>query len=352
MDDTGTGGGPVFLHGLWRSGSTYVWSCFRRAHGAYGYFEPVYPGLAKLTPARIARADWRVSVADNRHPELDAPYYDEYAPLLRRRGVRGFQRRFAFDRFALAQDDAHAQLQSYFNGLIGHAAGLGRRAVLGCNRTWLRTAWLKARFGGFHVHVERDPMAIWSSYTSHAAQGNFSYFNNLHRIVERNAAHPLFEGMASRLWLRRGLDRMRKPARFYADAFAAMSAEESYELVYFMWLLAALHGLGACDVVVDSCLAGRAGYAAELEARIARGCGLELDLSALRRMAPRVQADFDRQGVETRVRDALPPAVSALWGDPHRARRRLHRFAPAKAEQLDRVIGRLSPPGVRIPMAA
>src|ERR1700752_4779331 len=92
---------PVFLHGLWRSGSTYVWSRFRIARGAVCFYEPLHDGLRRLTRERIAR-DTPHAVNANHHPPMEHPYFAEYAPLIGLRGVRGYRRRFAYDRFAPA----------------------------------------------------------------------------------------------------------------------------------------------------------------------------------------------------------------------------------------------------------
>lgn len=60
---------PIFLHCVWRSGSIYLWSRFRQADSTHCFYEPLHHGLAKLTAARIARADPTV-VQANRHPAL------------------------------------------------------------------------------------------------------------------------------------------------------------------------------------------------------------------------------------------------------------------------------------------
>jgi hypothetical protein len=91
---------PVFLHGLWRSGSTYLWSRFRMSEAARCFYEPLHHGLARLTAERIAH-DTPEKIDGNRHPALSDPYFLEFAPLLGLRGVRGFRDDLAYDRFAL-----------------------------------------------------------------------------------------------------------------------------------------------------------------------------------------------------------------------------------------------------------
>jgi hypothetical protein len=322
---------PIFLHGLWRSGSTYVWSRFRAVKSAYSYFEQLYPGLARMTPSRLRQGAWRDAVAANRHPELEEPYFAEFSPLLSRRGVKGFDRRFAFDRFALGAGDQYPALERYLGGLIGYAAAQDRRAVLGCNRTWLRPAWIKARFGSYDVHVERDPVAIWSSYKRHAETGNYNYFTNLHLILERNGHHPLFAPIADRVRLRRGLERFTKAPRAYPALIARMSDAESYGLVYYLWSLSILSGLRYCDLIVDT---GAPSMATRAAAAIKADSGLDIDFSGIRPIHPIGLAAPLARAVEGSIRSILPFDALSETYDELAVTRRLGDLSDSKADQV------------------
>jgi hypothetical protein len=319
------------LHGLWRSGSTYVWSRFRAVKSAYSYFEQLYPGLARMTPSRLRRAAWRDAVAANRHPELDEPYFAEFSPLLSRRGVKGFDRRFAFDRFALGAADRHPALERYLKGLIGYAAAQDRRPVLGCNRTWLRPAWIKARFGSYDVYVERDPIAIWASYKRHAEAGNYNYFTNLHLILERNGHHPLFAPIAERVRLRRGLERLMKAAHAYPALIERMSDAESYGLVYYLWSLSILSGLRHCDLIIDT---GAPSMAARAAATLKADSGLDIDFSGIRPVHPMGLAAPVARTVERSIRAILPFEALSETYDARAVSRRLGDLSDAKADHV------------------
>ena len=335
------GAPPIFLHGLWRSGSTYVWSRFRALKSAYSYFEQLYPGLARMTPSRLNRGPWRDAVAANRHPELEEPYFAEFSPLLRRRGVKGFDRRFAFDRFALGPDDRHPALEHYLQGLIDHAVAQDRRPVLGCNRTWLRAAWIKARFGSYDVYVERDPMAIWASYKRHAQAGNYNYFTNLHLILERNGRHPLFAPLADRVRLRRGLERFSKAARAYPALIEQMSDAESYGMVYYMWSLSILSGLSHCDAIVDT---GAPSMAARAAQAIRKGSGLDIDFSGIRSLDPSGLSMPAARAAERSIRSTLPLKALAETWDLRAASRRMGDLCAAKADRVYALIDAMPTP--------
>jgi hypothetical protein len=309
---------------------------------AYSYFEQLYPGLARMTPSRLKRGAWRDAVAANRHPELDAPYFAEFSPLLSRRGVKGFDRRFAFDRFALSAEDRHPALEQYLRGLIGHAVAQRRRPVLGCNRTWLRPAWIKAHFGSYDIYVERDPVAIWSSYKRHAQAGNYNYFTNLHLILERNRHHPLFAPIAERVRLRRGLERLTKAAQAYPALIESMSDSESYGLVYYLWSLSILSGLSHCDLIVDT---GAPSMAARAAAVVKADSGLDIDFSGIRRVHPVGLAGPTARAAERSIRSILPYDALSETYDQQAVRQRLSDLSTSKADGVFALLSEMKSPG-------
>jgi len=288
-----------------------------------------------MTPSRLRRAAWRDAVAANRHPDLEEPYFAEFSPLIARRGVRGFDRRFAFDRFALGAEDSHPALERYLKGLIGYAVAQNRRPVLGCNRTWLRPAWIKARFSSYDVYVERDPIAIWSSYKRHAQAGNYNYFTNLHLILERNGRHPLFAPIADRVRLRRGLQRFTKASQAYPALIESMSDAESYGLVYYLWSLSILSGLRHCDLIVDTCAPS---LAARATAVIRADCGLDIDFSGIRPFHPTGLAAPTVAATERSIRSILPYETLSEAYDERAVCRRLSDLSTSKADRVFAVL--------------
>jgi hypothetical protein len=313
----------VFLHGMWRSGSTYLWSRFRGARGTCCFYEPLHHGLGKLTRARIER-DTPEKIDANRHPTLAQPYFAEFAPLIDRRGVFGYHRSLAYDRFILSPGEAHPRLERYVTGLISHAESRGATPVLGFNRTGLRLAWLKARFDAFHIHIDREPAAIWASYAAEAAKGNPAFFAMWLTVLEKNAGHPLMAPLADRLNLHRPLPVSLSAKARHRHIIETMTQEESYFLVYYLWLACTSHALAESDLLIDTRLADEPHYAAGLSDRIARATGLSVDLSRMRAAEPRTllakgtQARIEHSAAALFPRAALPktpifrPRVAAL----------------------------------------
>ena len=276
---------PIFLHGMWRSGSTYVWSRFRTSGETLCFYEPLHGGMGRLTRARLERETPEVG-RELRHPPLAHPYFAEYAPRLGRRGVRMFREGFARDRFVLGAQDRHPRLQAYLESLLALAGPEGRTAVLGFNRANLRMPWL-ARFGAFNLYVERDPQEIWASYADHAAHGNFSFLKNWLLILERNRRDPLLAPLAERSPLRRTLaERLRKPKPHYAEAIARMLPQDTYLLVHYLWLVSLIQAVAHCEVVLDVSAARRDGtIAAKAAAAVRSATGVGRRSRRMRRAA-------------------------------------------------------------------
>lgn len=304
---------PVFLHAAWRSNSTFYWMKFRERPDTLCFYEPLHQGLAKLTHRRIL-GDAAETAEYLRHPSPDAPYFTEYAPLVRPwGGVCRYGAPLAYERFHLAETESHPALHHYISGLIEHAGSKGRRAVLGFNRTGGRVAWLKRRFDALDIHIDRDPAAVWGSYAAERARGNNAFFSMWLRIIEANQRHPVWAPLADRVKPRGPVKRRLSMTRpDHQRRVEAMTEEESYFLVFYAWLATSPPSMAVCDLVIDDALAGLPHHARRLEEAIEAGCGERIDLSGVEVRPPRVAINEQvRRRVEAEAlalfpRHALP----------------------------------------------
>lgn len=150
----------VFLYSAgWRTAGTYLWARLRSLPGVTGFYEPLHEDLAGLTPAGIAER--RADAWESGHPEM-APYFAEFAPLLRPEGgVLGYRPGFAVDR--LHEPEAEA-LVAYLGGLIAAAERAGGIAVFKFCRASLRFALLRRAFPqALHLAVDRNPLSQFAS---------------------------------------------------------------------------------------------------------------------------------------------------------------------------------------------
>ncbi len=330
---------PVFLHGLWRSGSTYIWSRFRVAEGSLCYYEPLHDGLRRLTIERIRR-DTPDAIQSNRHPAMAQPYFAEFAPLVAGRGVRGYRRRFAYDDFAPARDRADPPLEAYVRGLVDHARGQDRSPVLGFNRTGLRIGWLAERFDACNIHIDRDPIDIFSSYLSQLQAGNFYYFVKWMQIIAGNSSYAPFgralskfraANLAQSLFL--------GPKKYYRGVADAASMDTLYSITFLAWAVCALHALEHSDLVIDIARADRPGYGAEIAAIVREQTGLDVSFDEMHAPTPPSPLRLAHQhAIEDEVLDWLAaPGMDGLF-DRARIRRRLGELSPRRAELLARIV--------------
>ena len=156
------GESAVFIHSLFRSGSTYIFNVFRRSDFKYYcYQEPLneYLSKAAIEPSEL------LAISDStqkrlRHPKLDKPCFFEFYEVAGE-VARYFCKGFSYDQYFTKDKEAINSLNRYFNALEKAAKG---RAVFQCCRTSGRIESLKTEFGGKHIFLWRNPWDQWWSY--------------------------------------------------------------------------------------------------------------------------------------------------------------------------------------------
>ena len=154
---------PIFVHSLFRSGSTYVFNAFRRSTAGYWcYQEPLneYVRHVASAPERLLEIDGH-DASLLRHPLLERPYFWEFYQV--RNAIAAlFRKEFSYDGFFMAADNpSFGDLTGYLQRLIDSAKG---RPFLQCCRTFGRLAALRDTLGGTHIHLWRNPHDQWWSY--------------------------------------------------------------------------------------------------------------------------------------------------------------------------------------------
>ncbi len=190
----------IFLHAGWRSRGTWLWDRLRAEAGVKAYYEPLHENLAVLNRAEINhfRPDsWGSGHGDS------APYFKEFADLLspRGRGVRLYQRRFAFDDFFMPPNRADPGLEAYLRELLAVAQAEGRRPVLKFCRSLGRIGWMMERFpDALHTVLLRDPASQWrSSRRQMDEDGNRYFLLAPFLIMARNPENRLLADAMRRL---------------------------------------------------------------------------------------------------------------------------------------------------------
>lgn len=151
--------GPIFIHSLFRSGSTYLFNVFRRTGNYWCYQEPENEWLLELDE----NPEGLLAVTANNggnihHPDIGNPYFWEFHEV--RRALKGlFKASFSFDDIFLnsLSDDQ----QTYYQALIDASRA---PTVFQFCRSFGQPEAFKQQYGGIHVHLWREPRSQWWSF--------------------------------------------------------------------------------------------------------------------------------------------------------------------------------------------
>ena len=232
---------PIFIHSLFRSGSTYLFHVFRRSsRGYWCYQEPVHEIvlLANDKPDNLLSTG--SDIADSmRHPRLGVPYFWELYDIYP--AWKGKLKKPTIYDFYF-KEDLDPALESYIESLI--RAAKGRPVIQEC-RTSNRILPLKNRFRGCHLYLWRNPWDQWWSY-----QVN-SYFFHINLLILN--AEPCPE-VISRLRREIGFksfhsENLMEEIRFFESI--ELPPEKSYLVFYILWCIGLWNGIQFSDVLVN-----------------------------------------------------------------------------------------------------
>jgi hypothetical protein len=242
----------VFIHSGWRSTGTWIWSEFRENPHVMAFYEPLHELFKDISLEGIRRespAEW-----DSHHPD-GRPYFEEFTPLLARRGIARYHRSFAFDRFFLARDEREPRLQAYLSQLVDLAHCSGKLPVLKFCRSHGRVAWMRAHFpNALHVAVLRDPVAHWNSAWRQVTGGNPYFLAAPMAILSRHLSEPVVAQFAMHLGVRLRPLRRRSFDRTYEQCgrfVQSSSAATLYRSYLAFWLVSAWKSLPHVDTTID-----------------------------------------------------------------------------------------------------
>lgn len=319
---------PVFIHSLFRSGSTYLFDVFRQSPAKYWcYQEPENEILLELADTTDPVADTGRANALLRHPPLDRPYLAEFMPI-RDEVVRLFRRDFPYDSFFLAEEDEEPDLRRYLELLITHAQG---RAVLQFCRSTGRIDWLRRNFGGRHLFLWRHP---WDQWWSYKVTPYFDTANLL--ILNAHKVPPVFEEIRTALRFAPHRDTTLEREFAYFDSHG-LNDKESYFLFFAIWYHAMHEGLRSADADIGiDALSRSAEYRQEMLGRleaigiagldfsscaIPQSCFLDTDRAFFLPIEERVHRLFERHGYPAATAARIADLVARMpSGEPEPAK--------------------------------
>jgi hypothetical protein len=276
----------VFIHSGWRSAGTWVWNEFRTHAQVMAFYEPLHEALGGVTLESLPQIS--VDSWNSRH-SLSRPYFEEFAPLLGRgrRGVAGYDRSFAFDRFFSAPNEPAHKLFAYLSRLLLLAHGSGKIPVLKFCRSLGRVAWMRSHFPqALHLGVLRDPLAQWISAYRLAESGNRYFLAAPLAILVQHQRDARVATALSTLELRLSSLRQNAFEKTYGecDGFVVSATLQAlYRSFVAFWLVTACTSLPYVDETIDSDVIGASPlYRQQLQDNLMEKTGIDVDLGAAR----------------------------------------------------------------------
>ena len=232
---------PIFIHSLFRSGSTYMFNVFRRSEKKYWcYQEPLNEHLifATTEPEKLLEISEETQ-KHLRHPELERPYFYEFHSIADEVG-RHFHKEFSYDQYFTIDKNDLTELKTYFAALENGSQG---RAVFQCCRTTGRIAGLQTKDEATHIFLWRNPWDQWWSYKKGFDTNNQLIANakNLPKILialKQELKLPEFHNTNTFV-------------EYDFFKHNRLNATDSYKLFYAIWCHAMLEAKPYCEASIN-----------------------------------------------------------------------------------------------------
>jgi len=265
---------PIFIHSLFRAGSTYLFSTFRRsAAGYWCYQEPLHElaFFCRENPSGLNEDHGDEKALLLRHPKINGSYFKELQevwPVWK----DVINEQIIYDAYFSGEDEEIGV--SYWRAL---AVAAHSRPVFQECRTSGRIGAIKSQIGGYHIYLWRNPWDQWWSYKV------TPYFDAANQLIirARNAPEPVRLMMADLV-----LPAYRESDLAGAFAFYGLrplDSERSYLIFYMLWCLGLKEGTTQADLLLSiDRLSDSIDYRAEVRARL-RDVGIDgIDFSDCR----------------------------------------------------------------------
>tara|TARA_R110000787_G_scaffold215053_1_gene324106 strand:- start:3278 stop:4549 length:1272 start_codon:yes stop_codon:yes gene_type:complete len=233
---------PIFIHSLFRAGSTYIFNVFRRSKSGYWcYQEPFHESayFAKHEPNLLLQEGGVKMFDFLRHPTLDKDYFHELHSV------------WPAWRDALVQPviyDAYfapAHMDVGINFLETLIDATKSRTVIQECRTSGRIGTIKKKIGGHHIYLWRNPWDQWWSYKV------ADYFDVANQVIINGREVPDVVKRLRNVIAFEAYNSLNINDLFKHFALKPLSAENSYLVFYTLWCLGLREGLQYADLMIN-----------------------------------------------------------------------------------------------------
>lgn len=278
---------PIFIHSLFRAGSTYLFGTIRQCPDVYCYYESMHE-LVAWASEDVRRLD--IETSDDKmqqlhHPILSEPYFAEL-----RAAWPAWQNGLSPDTVygAYFSADPDAAGQSFYATLC---AASPKQPVFSECRTAGRMEALRQGLGGWHAYLWRNPWDQWWSYQIDP------YFDAASRVIAH--ADPLPTPLSA---LAKAFNVAAAPNSSFSEArdfydLRPLDFEASYAWFYGVWCYLLDLASASADLLINiDTLSHSERYVLEISHALATagisGCDLSTAHSPVSHFEPAEMAAF------------------------------------------------------------
>ena len=239
----------IFLHSMFRAGSTYMFNKFRIEGSFWTYYEPLHHDLVKLKQDTldIWKFDKKATNVMN-HPELNKPHFYEFKNAFNNNmSLPYYDTDFAYKEFFCVQKND--ELKRYIDNLIDTAEDK-KIPVFQFNRSSLRVDWFKKRYPeSLNVFLLRNSRDQFESYFQrNVKEKNVFLAINIYIILYNKKATEYLLSDKSAISFSGNIG---EDLNICMKMSGELSVEKHYEIFYFIWIHSYLHGEEYADYFID-----------------------------------------------------------------------------------------------------
>ncbi len=236
----------IFLHSLFRAGSTYLFKKFRDNENTWPFYEPLHHDLDRLRENKLDI--WKYndeSVAKSMsHPTLSEPHFSEYLHAFNDDGpLPYFDQCYSYYHY----NQPEGLLKEYLDNLVSTTPE-HLLPVLQFNRTSLRLEWFTQTFPEvLHVFLLRDPFDQFESYVGRGELGN-NIFLALNLIIV--ASNDIFIDLDLQIEFKEKhhVNRMIQEAVVKSKEY---TLHQHFEIFLHIWMKSLMDAVDTSVVIAD-----------------------------------------------------------------------------------------------------
>jgi hypothetical protein len=241
----------IFLHSMFRAGSTYMFNKFRLNKDFYTYYEPLHHDLERLKKESldIWKYDKKATKVMN-HPSLDKPHFYEFKTAFNNSSdnLPFYDTSFAYLEFFKVSKDI--ELKKYIDNMI-YTAPENKKTLFQFNRTSGRIEWFKKNYpNSVNIFLLRNPRDQFESYIQRGEIGkNIFIAINLYIILTKK---EIFSKLLSSNFLDFTFsDNVPKDLMACMKLTKKVDIKDHYKIFYYIWLTSYIHATEYADLIID-----------------------------------------------------------------------------------------------------